>query len=168
MVWLHSPVVQRGKSRKFHHPWTGPWRITKRLSDVTYRIRDCNRRHRQVVVHFDRLKPCTPGTDVKTGSEQPRPPATAANVEHYQLELVDDSDYEEDPFHYLLLTNKERMRIPYPSMLLLDCMITLIKKLPQFQQEDTLYGTGDLLFDMATSLHNIRVRDGLTGSNHRY
>lgn len=96
LVWLHSPVVPRGKSRKFHHPWTGPWRITERLSDVTYRIRDCNRRHRQVVVHFDRLKPCTPGTDVKTGPEQPRPPATAANVEHYQLEVVDESDYEED------------------------------------------------------------------------
>ena len=49
-----------------------------------------------MVVHFDRLKPCTPGTDVKTGPEQPRPPATAANVEHYQLEVVDESDYEED------------------------------------------------------------------------
>ena len=38
LVWLHSPVVPRGKSRKFHHPWTGPWRITECLSDVTYRI----------------------------------------------------------------------------------------------------------------------------------
>ena len=99
LVWLHSPVVPRGKSRKFHHPWTGPWRITERLSEVTYRIRDCNRKHWQLVVHFDRLKPCAPGTEAKMGPEQPRRPATAAtkqNADHYHFELVEESDHEED------------------------------------------------------------------------
>ena len=37
-VWLHSPVVPRGKSRKLHHPWTGPWQVVKRLSDAVYRL----------------------------------------------------------------------------------------------------------------------------------
>ena len=59
LVWLHSPVVPCGASRKLHQPWTGPYKIIKRLADVTYRIQNCNgRRHRRLVVHFDRLKPC--------------------------------------------------------------------------------------------------------------
>lgn len=118
LVWLHSPVVPRGKSKKLHHPWTGPWRITERLSEVTYRIRDCNRRHRQVVVHFDRLKPCTPGTEVKMGPEQPYFLATALNVDHYQLELVDGSDYEEDQALPLppLAPDQQRMDVhPLPQ-----------------------------------------------------
>ena len=27
LVWLHSPVVPQGESRKLHHPWTGPWKV---------------------------------------------------------------------------------------------------------------------------------------------
>ncbi|KAL5505635.1 hypothetical protein EMCRGX_G007099 [Ephydatia muelleri] len=72
LVWLHSPVVPRGK-------------FTTHGQSLGESQNGCQT-----------LKPCTPGTDVKTGPEQPRPPATAANVEHYQLEVVDESDYEED------------------------------------------------------------------------
>ena len=57
LVWLHSSVVPRGASRKFHHPWTGPYKI-KKLADVTYRIQNCRGRRCRLVVHFDRLKPC--------------------------------------------------------------------------------------------------------------
>ncbi len=35
-VWLHSPVVGRGKWRKFHKQWRGPFRVVKALSDITY------------------------------------------------------------------------------------------------------------------------------------
>ena len=58
LVWLHSPVVPRGSSRKLHRPWTGPYKIVKQLSDVTYRIQSCRGRRRRLVVHFNRLKPC--------------------------------------------------------------------------------------------------------------
>ena len=59
LVWLHTPVVPRGASRKLHRPWTGPYKIIKRLADVTYRIQNCNgHRRRRLVVHFDCLKPC--------------------------------------------------------------------------------------------------------------
>ena len=59
LVWLHSPVVPRGVSQKLHRPWTGPYKIIKKLADVTYRIQNCNgRRRHRLVVHFDRLKPC--------------------------------------------------------------------------------------------------------------
>ena len=44
LVWLHSPVVPRGKSKKFHHPWTGPFKVIKCLSEVTYRIQSVSGR----------------------------------------------------------------------------------------------------------------------------
>ena len=62
LVWLHSPAVSKGKSRKLHHPWQGPFRVIKKLSDVTYRIQGARRKRRRIVVHFDRLKPYHPGT----------------------------------------------------------------------------------------------------------
>ena len=37
-VWLYTPAIQLGESAKFKRPWLGPYKITKRLSDVVYRI----------------------------------------------------------------------------------------------------------------------------------
>ena len=34
-VWLWSPVPKKGVSPKFIKPWTGPFEVRKRLSDVT-------------------------------------------------------------------------------------------------------------------------------------
>ena len=31
LVWLHHPAVPRGKSRKLHRPWTGPYRVRTKL-----------------------------------------------------------------------------------------------------------------------------------------
>ena len=51
--------ILRGRSRKLHCPWTGPFKIIKKLSSVVYRIQDKRPGSRKrVVVHFDRLKPC--------------------------------------------------------------------------------------------------------------
>ena len=36
MVWLHNVAVARGKSRKFHKPWAGPYRVVKQISVATY------------------------------------------------------------------------------------------------------------------------------------
>ena len=38
LVWLYSPVVPRGQSKKLRHPWTGPFQVMRRLSDAVYRI----------------------------------------------------------------------------------------------------------------------------------
>ena len=38
LVWLHSNAVPRGKSKKLHHLWNGPWRIVKHVSDAVYRL----------------------------------------------------------------------------------------------------------------------------------
>ena len=31
LVWLHNPAVQRGECKKFHRPWSGPYKVMKRL-----------------------------------------------------------------------------------------------------------------------------------------
>ena len=67
LVWLYFPAVPKGRSRKLHWPWKGPYRVVKVISDVIYWIRlvsasergQPNRRHRpHLVVHFNQLKPC--------------------------------------------------------------------------------------------------------------
>ena len=57
-VWLWNPATQKGVAPKFHEPWTGPSKVTKRLSDVTYEIFDA-RRQTTKIVHFYRLKKST-------------------------------------------------------------------------------------------------------------
>ena len=37
-VWLWSPVLEKGMAPKIHEPWTGPVKISKRISDVTYEV----------------------------------------------------------------------------------------------------------------------------------
>ena len=103
LVWLHSPVPKRASCRKLHHPWTGPFKVLKQLSDTTYRIQHlhCNRRRK--VVHFERLKPCTntpTHTDNQRQTKQDHnqstentpssanlPPAVGTN-----LELIEDDE----------------------------------------------------------------------------
>jgi len=57
LVWLHSSVVKRGKSKKLHLPWSGPYRVAKKLSESTYRVQNVRNKRKKLVVHFDRLKP---------------------------------------------------------------------------------------------------------------
>ena len=61
LVWLKSFAIPKGTSRKFFIRWSGPWKIVKVISDVTYRIHliDKGKRRRvRQVVHFNRLKKC--------------------------------------------------------------------------------------------------------------
>jgi len=57
-VMLYSCVVPRGHSKKLHHPWSGPFKVLKKISDVTYRIQCCYGKRQRLVVHFNRLKLC--------------------------------------------------------------------------------------------------------------
>ena len=75
LVWLHSPAVPRGKPKKFHHPWSGPYKVIKVLSTVNYRIQSVNGRKRYVV-HFDRLKKCNPDTRFASKNTEPQVPKT--------------------------------------------------------------------------------------------
>ena len=72
LVWLHTPAVPRGHSKKLHCPWTGPYRVVSRLSDAVYRIQHSQLRRKRLVVHFDRLKPCSPDTRLTTSARRSR------------------------------------------------------------------------------------------------
>ena len=58
MVWLYRPVIEKGVAPKFHEPWTGPYKVTKRLSDITYEIQD-EAKSKTKIVHLDRIKKAT-------------------------------------------------------------------------------------------------------------
>ena len=65
-VWSHTTVLACGNTKKLHHPWKGPYRVLKRLTDSTYKIQSLGNPRECAVVHFNRLKPCTSAT-----AEQP-------------------------------------------------------------------------------------------------
>ena len=45
-AWVLFPQVSKGKSKKLYWPWSGPFVVIKRLSDVTYQVQDVNNRRR--------------------------------------------------------------------------------------------------------------------------
>ena len=67
-IWPHSPVVPCGKSRKLHHPWTGPWLIVNKLSDVVCWLQSLTGRRKRAVVHFDQLKLCPQNMRLNTST----------------------------------------------------------------------------------------------------
>lgn len=74
LVWLHSSVVPCGQSKKLHHPWTGPYQVVKRLSDITYHIKNLKTKRQRQVVHFNRLKPYLAAAEQQSAAES-SPPA---------------------------------------------------------------------------------------------
>ena len=98
LVWLYSPVVPRGQSKKLRHPWTGPFRVVRKLSDAVYRIQNTQAPRQRLVVHFDRLKSCpsdirlpvtVPPASLSTGN---RPGEPSLQPPGTTLEIVDDVD----------------------------------------------------------------------------
>jgi predicted aspartyl protease len=55
-VWLNSPRIRKGISKKLTLPWEGPYLIVKKLGDVVLRIQKTSRSLPKVV-HANRLKP---------------------------------------------------------------------------------------------------------------
>uniref|UniRef100_A0A1X7V9A3 Integrase p58-like C-terminal domain-containing protein n=1 Tax=Amphimedon queenslandica TaxID=400682 RepID=A0A1X7V9A3_AMPQE len=48
---------------KLHHPWTGPFVIMDKVSDLNYKIKFLNATSaKPLIVHFNRLQLCVPGT----------------------------------------------------------------------------------------------------------
>ncbi len=102
LVWLYCPAVPRGQSKKLHHPWSGPIHVLKRLSNSTYRIKNSNATRQWLIVHFDHLKPCAPGTRIEPANQSlppaspthptqdPRPLRRMMFGEYFNL--VDDND----------------------------------------------------------------------------
>ena len=93
LVWLHSPATPRGKCRKLHRPWIGPFRVVSRLSDTVYRLQDTRCCRRRPKVHFNRLKPCSPSVPLPPRvhqQEQPQPTHDPCPPVGVGLELLDE------------------------------------------------------------------------------
>ena len=61
LVWLFTPARKKGLSPKLSSPWSGPYEIVKKLSDITFRIKPVNGRKLSVGL-VNRLKPVKPRT----------------------------------------------------------------------------------------------------------
>lgn len=105
LVWVHMPV-RPGISRKLYKPWSGPFKVCKKLSDVTYRVQNVKNRRNRMVVHFDRLKKFTAQHNEEGSSpmrpNQPEMPSNlvpVANLIGSNIELceADDDDYVDPP-----------------------------------------------------------------------
>ena len=104
LVWLFNPVVPRGSFKKFHKPWTGPYKVIEKLSDSTYCIKNTQRPFKIKVVYFDRLKLCNPGTRLPQVDSQlpatdqhqspPSPPLIGTNIE-----IIDELEIPQAPQH---------------------------------------------------------------------
>jgi len=53
-VYLYNPARKPGLSRKFCKPWSGPFQITAKVSDLNYEI--LGHKDRKMVLHVNRLK----------------------------------------------------------------------------------------------------------------
>ena len=63
-IWLYNPRRKKGVTPKLQRPWEGPHLVTKRISDIVYRIQMTDK-CKPKAVHFNGLKPYT-GTDPPT------------------------------------------------------------------------------------------------------
>ena len=88
LVWLHTKAVPIGQSRKLFSPWGGPHQVLDRLSDCTYRIRKLDGDRREQVVHFNRLKRCTPNTRFPVDVPYHSTPSTFG--QNMEIDIVPD------------------------------------------------------------------------------
>ena len=126
---MYSPVPQKGILCKHYHPWTGPFKVVKEISDVTYRIQQQQGKRLQKIVYFDRLKPCSCNIQSKLNSNQS--PATTEDPTAHKdthgpviytfgnhIELLDEDDENACDATPLQVTGNETLTITvrrYPT-----------------------------------------------------
>jgi len=81
-VWLREYANTPGMSKSLKRPYSGPWIVTNRFSNATYKIQK-SKVSRPMIVHSDRLKPYfgpveEPGAKALWRPETQHPPATKA------------------------------------------------------------------------------------------
>ena len=89
LVWVFNPKVPKNNHRKLFHPWTGPFKVLKQLSECTYRVQQLGGRKRRQIVHFNRLKPCP--KDIRWNNQESaeksnsdQEPDRSSEQEHFQ------------------------------------------------------------------------------------
>jgi len=114
-VWLFTPVVRCGKTKKFTSQWRGPYTVLDRVSKVNYRIKLVGSAAQPKVVHHNRLKLCygTPQQIVAPNQQLP------SNTETRPLY----SDIVQRPVHSAAggyTTSSDRLWIPVTIQLYLS------------------------------------------------
>ena len=99
VIWFgcSSQPYAKGKPWKLQKPWSGPYRIQRKRSEVTYQIQHTGY-HKLNVVHFSRLKHCLNSIRLPARKSPPVPssePAESPPVGS-SLELLEE---EEPRFH---------------------------------------------------------------------
>ena len=64
-MWLFTPVVKPGTTKKFTSQWRGPYTVLDRVNRVNYRIKLVGSSAKSQVIHHNRLKLCY-GTPLQT------------------------------------------------------------------------------------------------------
>ena len=82
LVLLHCPHVPRGRSPKLHRPWQGPFKVMAVLGPATYRIVNCARAKKRLVVHFNRLKPWVSNESMEGPPSLPKVSPNSMENEH--------------------------------------------------------------------------------------
>ena len=106
---MHTTVVPLGHSRKLHHPGLVPSNGHTALSESDYKVKGLRGKKKTRVVHFNRLKLCTPGTrflglgeTVPTPEELPETSQSALQDQHVIGQDLDmpDIDTNDLPSRY--------------------------------------------------------------------
>lgn len=74
LVWVRGKVRKRGLCPKLQRRFRGPYKVTERITEVLYRLVPVEG-GTEIVVHFNRLKPCLSSVTEVTnqeGAESPR------------------------------------------------------------------------------------------------
>ncbi|CAB3990520.1 Retrovirus-related Pol poly from transposon [Paramuricea clavata] len=87
IVWLHSTVISKGRSRKFHKPWIGPYVILRCQGRLNYVIRPKSGKGRSSCVHRNRLKLVQNQTDDINEQNMPSPLSTKSEKTQEQKEV---------------------------------------------------------------------------------
>ena len=98
---MYSPVIPQGGHWRQHHPWTGPYKVESKLSDLNYKILSLRTSSpKPLIVHFNLLKLCTPGTRFPLLTSLPNKPTSPPTIFTYHVgdlaELCNFSDHEQD------------------------------------------------------------------------
>jgi hypothetical protein len=117
LVWLHSSVVPRNQCRKLYHPWIGPYRILKKISDVNYKIAPLQQPWKHSVVHFDRLKHCLRDSNTHSSPEEQAYPPYGVDTSSYPGQNALLVTEEEDmPLGDHLLNEPDVEHVPAENM----------------------------------------------------
>jgi hypothetical protein len=114
MVYIKEMAVGRHQSSKFRLRWKGPFKVIKRLSDLTYLIRI--KPNKEVVVNVNRLKLCrsvTVGKNLPRHSTRPSDKSVPVEREN---NLPDHTTEDGDADQNLCLPRSHRIPLPLPAM----------------------------------------------------